>query len=227
MTGTKMAQESDFCKLTYPEGDLPSRGERRRPVLIAAIASLSTALVLGSIVFGVIFYLQQNKAEKPEWISWVRNAGDVDIHESVLINDKEKTILMVSAEAYRIHEENSMALHDFKLGYVALRDFGRGMCLVTQVKIPDFRSVKQMLEDRRGKTLDLQPLKQGEAQLRNMTSSELGPILSKFCDGVPAHWFDVKETAVEKRAVDPRQQGPPRLDEPILACLHIRCELPS
>ncbi|XP_064616057.1 uncharacterized protein LOC135480212 isoform X2 [Liolophura sinensis] len=194
MTGPKTAEKSDSYKWTYPEGDLPSRGERRRPFLIAAVASLSTALVLGSIVFGVVFYLQENKPEKPEWVSWIRKAGDVDIHESVLIDDKEETILMVSAEAYKISEENSMALHDFKLGYVALRDFGRDMCLVTNVKIPDFWSVKQMLEDRRGKRLDLQPLKQGKGELRNMTSSELGPKLNQFCDGVPAHWFDITET---------------------------------
>ncbi|XP_064616622.1 uncharacterized protein LOC135480657 [Liolophura sinensis] len=195
MTGMKMAEKSDSGKVATPEGSQPSRGEKRRSVLIGVIASLSTALVLGSIFFGVIFYLQEQKAEeKPEWVSWIRKTGNVDIHESVLIDDKEETILMVSAEAYRIREENSMALHDFKLGYVALRDFKQNVCLVTKVKNPDFQSVKQMLEARQGKTLDLQPLMEGEAQVRNMTSSELGPKLRQFCDGVPAHWFDVKET---------------------------------
>ncbi|XP_064597000.1 uncharacterized protein LOC135463602 [Liolophura sinensis] len=109
-----MTKQSDSFKWTYPEGDLPKRGRERRPVFITAIASLSTAVVLGSIVFGVIFYLQQTKPEKPEWVSWTRKAGDVNIHESVLIDDKEETVLMVSAEAHRISEENSMALHDFK-----------------------------------------------------------------------------------------------------------------
>lgn len=36
----------------------------------------------------------------------------------------------------------------FIQGYVALRDFKQNLCLVTKVKNPDFRSVKQMLEAR-------------------------------------------------------------------------------
>lgn len=50
----------------------------------------------------------------PQWISWTRKTGDTVIHETVLIDDHEQTILIVSAEAYRLHENNSMALHDFE-----------------------------------------------------------------------------------------------------------------
>lgn len=40
--------------------------------------------------------------------------GNTSIHESVVIDEREQTILMISSEAYKNNEDNSLAFHDFQ-----------------------------------------------------------------------------------------------------------------
>ncbi|XP_064616376.1 uncharacterized protein LOC135480711 [Liolophura sinensis] len=221
MTGLKMADKIKLDKVYNQEDCTPARGEHKRSAF-ALIAALSTALVLGAVFAGVIFHLQAEKSSaNQEWISWKRLHGNIATHESVVINVKERTILMVSAEAYRLNAQNSLALHDFKVGYVALREFKRNRCFVTKVSHPDFEAVKTTVEARQGRDLAPQKVKLARLRPGNMTSSELGPTLSQFCAGVPAVWFDLTDdTGITKRRADD-QQSHERLN-----CVYYEIDLP-
>ncbi|XP_064616779.1 uncharacterized protein LOC135480785 [Liolophura sinensis] len=131
-------------------------------------------------------------------ISWIRKVGTTSIHESVVIDEKERTILMISSEAYKNNEDNSLALHDFQTGNVALRDLDANMCFVGKIEIPDFQAMKTMVEEREGKELQLPEVKQGHLTTKLLTSAELGPRLSAFCKGLPARWFDIDQKTETK-----------------------------
>ncbi|XP_064617053.1 uncharacterized protein LOC135481053 [Liolophura sinensis] len=135
----------------------------------------------------------------PKVIFWVRKVGDIKIHESVVIDEKERTILMISSEAYKNNQNNSLALHDYQTGNVALRDFDANLCFVGKIQTPDFEDVKVILENREGKELPLQDVKDAHVNPKILTSSELGPRLSHFCEGVPALWFDIEQKRRLKR----------------------------
>ncbi|XP_064617052.1 uncharacterized protein LOC135481052 [Liolophura sinensis] len=101
-------------------------------------------------------------------MTWIRKFGNTSIHESVVVDDKEQTVLMISPEAYKNDKDNSLALHDFQTGQVAFLNFKTDTCFVGEMPKTDFQSMKTILENME-KVLTAKKIKFG---IENITLTE-------------------------------------------------------